>query len=72
MGKPSNLSPFEEDFLRGCSEMEYTLPQFIGKDATVEVTLEPDEVVYLEIKKKEDADVLFKSDMNLEENLRTY
>lgn len=72
MGKPSNLSPFEEEFLQGCSEMEYTLPQFIGKDATVEVTLEPDEVVYLEIKKKEDADVLFKSDMNLEENLRTY
>lgn len=72
MGKPSNLSPFEEDFLRGCSEMEYSLLKFVGKEAFVEVSLKPDEVVYLEIKKNEDADVLIAADMDLQEKLRTY
>lgn len=72
MGKPSNLSPFEEDFLRGCSEMEYSLLKFVGEEASVEVSLKPDEVVYLEIKKNEDADVLIATDMDLQEKLRTY
>jgi xylan 1,4-beta-xylosidase len=72
MGKPSNLSPFEEEYLRGKSEMEYSLLDFSIEDGSIRVSLNPDEVLYLEIKKKEDANVVIAADMDLQAKLRTY
>lgn len=72
MGKPSNLSPFEEEFLRARGEMEYSLATFNADAASIDVSLKPDEVLYLEIKKNTDLDVSPTVDMDLQEKLRTY
>ncbi len=52
MGKPANLTAFEEDYLRARSEMEYSLPCFAGTPASIDFTLKGNEVCYFEIHKR--------------------
>ena len=72
MGKPENLTPFEEEFLHGCSEMEYKVVDFDINDGTFSFSLEPDEVCYFEIHGKCDTISDSKEVHELEEKLKTY
>ncbi len=70
MGSPENLTPFEEEYLRACGEMKYSLNPFIDDMGTIEVCLQPDEVAYFEVRPKDSKAVL--GDNQLEEKLHTY
>ncbi len=52
MGKPANLTAFQEDFLRGCSVPEYGFVKMKGENATLDFSLKSNEVCYIEISRK--------------------
>lgn len=54
MGKPANLTAFEEAYLRACAEMEYSVIPFCDDECKISFSLKPDEVCYIEIHKKTD------------------
>ncbi len=72
MGRPDNLTPFEEEFLNACGEMKYTLPDFDDVNGSISVSVKPDEVVYLEIRPKDHKAAVSKDYFNKEVILRTY
>lgn len=54
VGKPANLTSFQERYLKGCSEMKYSVVD-LQRDRKVSFNLQPDEVCYMQIHKKFDA-----------------
>ncbi len=71
MGKPANLTTFEEAYLRSCAEMNYSLIDVAGNIAEFEVSLNPDEVCYIEIHKKTKDVAIWASNEQLENQLNT-
>ncbi len=71
MGKPANLTPFEEAYLKGCAEMHYSMLDVDGDEACFEVNLAPDEVCYIEIHKHSKDKAIWFSNEVLEEQLNT-
>ncbi len=74
LGKPSNLSPFNEEILRAKSEPEYTFYN-IEKSGEIEFSLGPDEVAYIEISARDYSNAeggVKSSNPELEEKLKTY
>lgn len=71
MGKPANLTTFEESYLRSCAEMHYSIIPVEGKKAEFEVTLRPDEVCYVEVHKRTKNVALKTKNELLEEQLNT-
>lgn len=71
MGKPANLTAFEESYLRSCAEMNYSLVSVFGNEAKFDVSLNPDEVVFIEIHKKTKDIAIWESNEKLEEQLNT-
>lgn len=71
MGKPANLSMFEEAYLRAASEMHYSLLTVNGDEAKFEVSLKPDEVCYVEVRKRPKDVAMWLSNETLEEKLNT-
>lgn len=52
MGSPANLTYLQEEHLRSASEMNYSLIKVESNIAEFEVSLNPDEVCYIEVYKK--------------------
>ena len=69
MGKPANLTPFEESYLRSCAEMHYSVIDVDGDRAEFEVCLKPDEVCCIEIHKRSRDVAIWASNEELEEQL---
>ena len=69
MGKPANLTPFEESYLRSCAEMHYSLIDVEGTRAEFEVCLKPDEVCYVEIHRRSRDVAIWASNEELEDQL---
>ena len=70
MGRPANLTPFEEEYLKGCAAMEYKLLP-ISENGEVEFSLAPDEVCYIEVHKKPSEVALKTANEILESQLNT-
>ncbi len=51
MGSPETLTPFEDEYLRAASEMQYFCDEL--KNNTLDFTLKPNEVCYIEISPKQ-------------------
>ena len=71
MGKPANLTPFEEAYLRSCAEMHYSLICVEGECARFDVELKPDEVCYIEAHRRTKDIALKTKNELLEEQLNT-
>lgn len=69
MGRPENLAPFEEEYLNACSEMEYTICEMEKEYA---FSILPDEVYYLEMKKKTSPAISKTINEDLEKQLFTH
>ena len=69
MGRPENLAPFEEEYLNTCSEMEYTICEMEKEYA---FSILPDEVYYLEMKKKTSPAISKTINEDLEKQLFTH
>lgn len=52
MGKPVNLTSFEEAYLRACAEMEYSVIPLDGGECSISFNLKPDEVCLIELHKQ--------------------
>ena len=71
MGKPANLTVFEENYLKACSEMHYSLIDVVGSKAAFEVSLKPDEVCLIEVHKRTNDIAIWESNEELEGQLNT-
>lgn len=71
MGKPANLTIFEENYLRSAAEMHYSILTVDGSKAEFEITLKPDEVCFVEIHKKSKDKALKTQNELLDEKLNT-
>lgn len=69
MGKPANPTAFEEEFLKACSKPEYTV---LNMGDSIKFSLKPDEVCYIELRKKPNDRYLAQKDLKLDEQLTTY
>ncbi len=71
MGKPANLTAFQEEFLMGCSVPEYSLIELGDGDIAVDFSLNSNEVCYIEINKRCEDVAFIVENKKMEEQLNT-